>query len=84
VIGAVCRNLNIHEKELASPTKRLKVAQARAELSHIATRALWISGSEVARRLNVDRSAFSRAAQRVENDPELMATAATISGQLEL
>ena len=36
----------------------------------------------MARRLKVDRSAVSQAAQRVENDPELVATAGTILGQI--
>ena len=68
---------------MASPTKRLKIAQARALVSHIATRELSIPGSEVARRLNVDRSAISRAVQRVGNDPELIAAARRILGLLE-
>jgi len=84
VVAATCGNLDIHEKELASHTKSLKVARARAVVSHIATWVLRISGSDLARRLNVDRSAVSRAAQRVENDPELMATVGTIPGQLGL
>jgi putative transposase len=83
VIAAVCRSFNLDEKELASPTKRLKIAHARALVSHIATRDLSISGSEVARRLNVDRSAVSRAVQRVGNDPDLIAAAKTILGVLE-
>jgi len=44
----------------------------------MATQDLAISGSEVARRLNIDRSAVSRATQRVRHDPELTATAKTI------
>jgi len=83
VIAAVCRNFSIDEKELASHTKRLKIAQARALVSHIATRHLAISGSEVARRLNVDRSAVSRAVRRVGNAPDFIAAAGTILGLLE-
>ena len=60
VIAAVCRYLNVDEKEPAGPTRRPKVASARALVGYIATRELLISGSEVARRLNVDRSAVSR------------------------
>lgn len=44
MITAVCRNFNLDEKELAIATKRLKVMQARALVSHIATRGfvdLW-------------------------------------------
>jgi predicted regulator of amino acid metabolism with ACT domain len=44
----------------------------------MATRDLSISGSEVGRRLNLDRSAVSRAVHRVRNDPQLMASAKKI------
>ena len=84
LIAAVCRWLDIDDKELAGPTKRLEIARARALISYTATRNLWISGSEVARRLNVDRSAVSRAAQRVSRDPESIAAAKTLLGLLEL
>jgi len=60
VIAAVCCYLNIDEKELAGPTRLSKIARARALVGYIATRLLSIPGSEVARRLNVDRSAISR------------------------
>jgi REP element-mobilizing transposase RayT len=82
VIKAVCRDLEVDEKELTGASKRLKVAHARALVSHIATRGLSISGSEVARRLKVDRSAVCRAAQRVENGAELAATASRILSSL--
>ena len=82
VISAVCRDFNVDERELASATKRFKVARARAVLSHIATRELSISGSEVGRRVHVDRSAVSRAVQRVEKDPDLIASARRILGLL--
>ncbi|MBW1776747.1 MAG: transposase [Deltaproteobacteria bacterium] len=83
VIMAVCRYFKIEEKELASPTRRLKIARARALVGYIATRELSISGSEVARRLNVDRSAISRAVQRAENDANLIAAAGTILQPLD-
>jgi len=82
VIAAVCRDFNIDEKDLASATKRYKIAGARAVLSHIATHELSISASEVARRIHVDRSAVSRAVQRVEKDPDLIASARRILGLL--
>jgi hypothetical protein len=82
VIAAVCCNSNIDEKELASPTKRLSIAHARALVSHIATRDSSIYGSEVGCRLKEDRSAVSRAAQRVGNDADLMAAARTFWGCL--
>ena len=59
-----------------------QTARARAVLSHIATRELSISGSEVGRRVHVDRSAVSRAVQRVEKDPDLIAAARRILGLL--
>ena len=70
VIAAVCRYLKVDEKELTSPARRPKIASAR-------------SGTEVARRLNVDRSALSRAVQRATTDPDLIAAAGTILGPVE-
>ena len=60
VIAAACRYLGIEEKELARPTRRVEIAHARALISFVATQNLSISGSEVARRFNVDRSAIRR------------------------
>lgn len=54
-------NSNVSEKELASPTKRFKIGHARARVSHIGTMDISMCGSEVARRLNLDCSAISRA-----------------------
>ena len=78
ITASVCRYFGIDEKDLASSTRRLKIARARALTSYIATRDLSISGSNVARRLNVDRSAISRAVQRVSNNAEAVATAGVI------
>ena len=72
VIAAVCHYFNIREEDLASPTKRSNIACARAVVGHIATRYLSVPGSEVARRLNLDRSAISRAVRRVERDQDLI------------
>jgi len=83
VIEAVCRDLEIDEKELTGVSKRVKVAHARALVSHLAVRGLSISGSEVGRRLKVDRSAVCRAARRVENDADLAATSNCILRSLE-
>ncbi|MBW1790597.1 MAG: transposase, partial [Deltaproteobacteria bacterium] len=47
-------------------------------VSEAATRELSISGSEVGRRLNVDRSAICRAVQRAGKDADLAAAANTI------
>ena len=52
--------------------------------SYVATQILSISGSEMARRFNVDRSAISRATLRVSQNPELPAAAKTIQRELEL
>ena len=84
VIDAVCRYFGIDPKELISPTKRPKIARARAVIGHIATRDLSISGSEVARLLYVDRSAISRAVQRLRDDTELIAAAGKILELLKL
>jgi hypothetical protein len=78
VVETVCRYFGIDEKELTGPTKRPKIARVRALIGHIGTRDLSISGSEVAHRLNIDRSAISRAVQRARHDAELMAIAKTI------
>ena len=53
-------------------TKRPSIAQARGVIGHMAARELSIPGSEVARRFKQDRSAVSRAAQRVENNEEFL------------
>jgi REP element-mobilizing transposase RayT len=82
VIAAVCRNFSIDEKDLVSASKRLNVAHARAVVSHIATRGLSISGSDVARQLNLDRSAVSRGVYKVENNPDLTEAARTVLGLL--
>ena len=84
VIAAACRYLGIEEKELARPTKLVEVALARALISYDATQILSISGSEVARRYNVDRSAISRATQRVSRNPELLSATKTIQREPEL
>ena len=83
LISAVCRYLKVDEKELPGPTRRTEIARARALVGYIATRELSISGSEVARRLNVGRSAISRAVQRAANDTHLTAAAGTILKRFE-
>jgi chromosomal replication initiation ATPase DnaA len=64
LITTVCYHFGIEHKELLSGAKGHKVAQARAVISHIATRDLSFSGSEVARRLQVDRFVVRRAVRR--------------------
>ena len=84
VIAPACRYLGIEEKELARPTRRIEIARARALISYVATQNLSISGSEVACRLNVDRSVIGRATLRVSRDPELSAAIKSIQKELEL
>ena len=84
VIAAACRYIDIEEKELARPNRRVEIARSRALISYVATQMLSISGSEVARRFNVDHSALSRATQRVSRDPELLSTTKTIQREPEL
>ncbi len=83
VIEVVCGFFKVEVKELAGPARRLEIARARALVGLIATRDLSFSGSEVARRLNVDRSAISRAVQRACNDPDLLAAADPILALLQ-
>lgn len=83
VIESVCGFFKIAEKELTSPTRRVKVAHARSVVGLIAIGDLSLSGSEVARRMNVDRSAVSRAVQKASHDKDLVAAASVILAQLQ-
>jgi putative transposase len=83
VIGAVCRHAGIDEKQLAKPSKRPQLARARALVGHIACAELAIPGSEIARRFKQDRSAVSRAAQRMDKDSDLLRASAKIIEQLK-
>ena len=82
VTACVCRYLDLDEKELNRKTNRRDVARARALISHVAISDLGFSGSEVARRLNVDRSTISRAMGRMENDADFIQAAETVKGML--
>ncbi len=57
--------------ELSGPSRRQQISQARALISYLAVRELRISGADVARRMNIDRSSVSRAVGRVQADPAL-------------
>jgi predicted regulator of amino acid metabolism with ACT domain len=72
--------LQISHRRTMTPCAR----KVWAKKGHIATRDLSISGSEVARRLQVDRSEVSRAVRRVENDSDLLETARVIRGAFGL
>ena len=82
--AAVYRCLNIEDKGLSSPKKHPTIARARTLISYVFTQILSIYGAELARRFNVDRSAISRATQRVSRDPELPAATKMIQRELEL
>ena len=61
MIEAVGRYFGAEQKKLTGSTKQVKIARARALIGYMATQDLSIAGSEVARRLNIDRPAVSRA-----------------------
>ncbi len=71
VIDVVCAHLGFDPAELSSPSRRQQICQARALISYLAVRELMISGADVARRMNIDRSSVSRAVGRVPADPVL-------------
>jgi hypothetical protein len=84
VIAAAERYLGTEEKELAWQTIRVEIARARALVSYVSTQIFTISGNVVARRFNVDRSAISRATQRVSRNLELLSATKTIQREPEL
>jgi len=83
VVGAICQYFGIGEIELTCLTRRSAVAQARGLIGYLATREPSIPGSAVARRFNQDRSAVSRAAQRVSQNAELVVIAKKILKQFD-
>jgi len=73
----------LSEKELTGPTGSFRIARVRVLVVCIAIRGLSISGSGMARRLNVDRSAISRPVQRTGNVADHAVAASTITGLLK-
>ena len=71
VMGVVATHLGVSKAELCSTSRRQKICQARALISYLAVRRLKISGAEVARLMNIDRSSVSRALGRVLANPAL-------------
>jgi hypothetical protein len=69
--AVVSAHLGLERAELSGPSRRRQISQARALISYLAVRELRISGADVARRMNIDRSSVSRAVRRVEADPAL-------------
>jgi hypothetical protein len=64
-------NLGFNTAELSSPSRRQQICQARALISYLALRELRISGADIARRMNIDRSSVSRTVGWVQEDPAL-------------
>lgn len=83
VAAAVCQYFEIDASELTRPGRRAEVAQARGMIGYLSTRELSIPGIAVARRFNQDRSAVSRAAQRVGRNAELMRVARMILARFD-
>jgi chromosomal replication initiation ATPase DnaA len=81
VAGAVCQCLGIDERELTRSTRRAAVVQALGLIGYLAARELSIPGSVVARRFNQNRTAVSRAVQRVSQNTALMRIARNILKQ---
>jgi hypothetical protein len=71
VMDIVCAHLGLEPTELSGPSRRQQIFRRCALLSHLAVRELSISGADVARRMNIDRSSVSRAVGRVHADPAL-------------
>ena len=71
VMDVVSAHLGVNTAELSSPSRRQQICQARALISYLAVRELRISGADVARRMNIDRSSVSRAVGRVQADSAL-------------
>ena len=83
VIVAVCRSLEIDEADLVGSTRHPEISWAGSLVRYTVNLKLSVSGSQVARRLNVDRSAVRRAVQRAANDTDLTAAARVILQPLE-
>jgi chromosomal replication initiation ATPase DnaA len=71
VLDAVSAHFGVDTAELSGSSRRQQICQARALVSYLAVRELMISGADVARRMNIDRSTVSRAVGRVQADPAL-------------
>ncbi len=71
VMDVVCAHLGVNTAELSGPSRRQQICQARALISYLAVQKLRISGADVARRMNIDRSSVSRGVGRVQADPAL-------------
>ncbi len=70
-MDVVSAHLGLDPAELSGPSRRQQISQARALISYLAVREQRISGADVARRMNIDRSSVSRAVGRVQADQAL-------------
>ena len=82
VMDVVSAHLGVNTAELSGPSRRQPICQARALISYIAVRELRISGADVARRMNIDRSSVSRSVARVQSDPALKNMSKTLLDHL--
>jgi hypothetical protein len=82
LVGGVCHYLGIDPRGMTRPTRKVSVAQGRGLIGYLTMRELSIPGSAIARHFRQDRSAVSRAAQRVSQDAELMRAAKKILKRL--
>jgi putative transposase len=64
LIGRVAAYYQIDPEDLKSPSKERRVSLARTVLCYVAVRELMLSCADVARALNIDPSAVSKAAKR--------------------
>jgi putative transposase len=73
IIDAASEYFEIKGDEIKSPSRRRKIARARAVISMAAIDQAGFTGADVARALNLTPSAISKLVLRVRNDPALKA-----------
>jgi putative transposase len=78
IIDAASEYFEIKRDEIRSPSRRRKIARARAVISIAAIDQAGFNGAEVARALNLTPSAISKLVLRVRNDPALKAVASDV------
>jgi hypothetical protein len=71
VMDVVCADVGVDTAESSGPSRRQQICEARALVSYLTGRDLMISGTDVVRQMNIDRSSASRAVGRVQADPAL-------------
>ena len=63
-MDVVSAHLGVRMEELCGPSRSQQICQARALISYLAAQEFRITGTDVASRLDVDRSSVSRAIKR--------------------